>query len=262
MYYTGQYITGTSFIYRLDPRIKLVAVVTLSMLILAANQPAVIFIGFCLVLLIFLTSMSWRLIWQSLQPLLFFIALIFLVHVLFTEGDIIFSISCLRISASGLAQGFSVSERFLCLIIAAILLTMTTQPSRIIAALTYILRPLKRLRVPVDDIAVMIMLAMRLMPILLSEKERIEIAQIARGYSPKRSGFVLRIKGFLFLVTSVLLGVFKRADMLAMAMEARNYRCGPRTSAVELRLARIDFIAIIYSVIFFVIFIALNLCFG
>ncbi len=152
--------------------------------------------------------------------------------------------------------------RFLCLIIAAILLTLTTTPSQMIVAIKYFLRPLKLLRVPVDDIAVMIMLALRLMPILLTEKERVEIAQKARGYNLRQSGLIMQIKAFLFLVSIVLSGVFRRADELALAMEGRNYQRGERTSLVELRLTSTDYFVLTFLGIFSVIFIALNCCFG
>jgi energy-coupling factor transport system permease protein len=146
--------------------------------------------------------------------------------------------------------------------VAAILLTLTTAPSQMIAAIKYFLRPLKLLRVPVDDIAVMIMLALRLMPILLTEKERVEIAQKARGYNLRRSGTIIRIKAFLSLTLTVLTGVFRRADELALAMEARNYQRGERTSLVELKLTSSDYLVLIFFCFSLVIFVALNSHFG
>jgi len=205
-----------------------------------------------------------RTIGQALRPLLFFIVLIFLVHALFNEGEALVSIPFFGISLSyaGLQQGFFVVWRFLCLIIAAVLLTLTTAPSQMIAAIKYFLKPLKLLRVPVDDIAVMIMLALRLMPILLTEKERIETAQKARGYNLRQSGFIIRIKAFLSLTLTVLTGVFRRADELALAMEARNYQRGERTSLVELKLTSSDYLVLIFLGVFLVIFVALNSHFG
>jgi energy-coupling factor transport system permease protein len=142
------------------------------------------------------------------------------------------------------------------------MLTMTTVPSQIIAAIKYFLKPLKRLRVPVDEFAVMIMLALRLMPILLAEKERIDTAQQARGYNFHRAGFVNRGKAFLSLTQMILLGVFKRADELALAMDARNYQRGERTSFVELKFTSSDYLAIISLGFLLVIFVALNSYFG
>jgi len=264
MYHTGSYITGGTIIYRLDPRIKLAAVIVLSIVILAAKPLPSIFLGLVLFSLAFFSGISLRTIGQAFKPLLFFIVLIFLVHALFTESDAFFTIPYLGLSLSraGLSAGFLVTWRFLCLILAAVLLTMTTQPAQIIAAIKYYLHPLKLLRVPVDVIAVMIMLALRMMPVLLGEKERIEIAQRARGYNWKKSGFILRTKAFLSLTAAVLLSVFRRADELAMAMEARNYQQDTRTSFVELKMVSTDFMALFFLSVFIFIFIALNRCFG
>jgi len=265
MYHTGSYIAGTSFLHHIDPRIKLASVVGLSIIILAVKPLPSMFIGLVLFLLVFICGISLKTIGQALKPLIFFIVLIFLAHALFTtEGDSLFMVPYvgLSLSRAGLVQGFFVSWRFLCLIVAAVLLTMTTQPSGMIAAVKFFLRPLKLLRVPVDNIAVMIMLALRLMPVLLEEKDRIEIARIARGYNVRRLSFTLHIRAFLSLATRILLSVFKRADELAAAMEARNYQLAPRTSFVELRLTTADFIVLFFLGIFIIIFIALNFCFG
>lgn len=264
MYHTGSYITGKSFLHQIDPRIKLGFVVGLSIIILTVNPLTSLFIGLVLFLLVFLGGISLRTVGQALQPLIFFIVLIFLVHAFWTSGDSLFVVPYigLSLSGAGLAQGFFVSWRFLCLIVAAVLLTMTTQPSRIIAAVKFFLQPLKLLRIPVDNIAVMIMLALRLMPVLLAEKDRREIARSARGYNIRPLRFILRIRAFLKLTTRILLSVFQKADELAAAMEARNYQLAPRTSFVELRLTNSDFIVLFFLVIFLVIFIALNLRFG
>lgn len=264
MYHTGSYITGESFLHRMDPRIKLGFTVGLSIIILTANPLTSMAVGLALFLLVFICGISLPVIGQALQPLLFFIVLIFLAHSFFTPGASLFVIpyTGLSLSGAGLAQGFFVSWKFLCLIVAAILLTMTTQPSRMIAAIKFFLQPLKLLRIPVDSIAVMIMVALRLMPVLLAQKDQMEIARRARGYNGRKLSFLLRIRAFLLLTTRILLSVFQRADELAAAMEARNYQLASRTSFVELRMTRTDFIGLFFLGIFLVIFIALNFCFG
>lgn len=264
MYHTGSFIKGQSLLYNLDPRVKLAATICLSVFILWVKPLTAFVIGIALFCAALAGDIRLRTIGQALRPLLFFIVLIFLVHALFDEGDTIISIPFFGISLSyaGLQQGFFVVWRFLCLIVAAVLLTMTTAPSQMIAAIKYFLKPLKLLRVPVDDIAVMIMLALRLMPILLTEKERVETAQKARGYNLRQSGIIIRIKAFLSLTLTVLTGVFRRADELALAMEARNYQRGNRTSLVELKLTSSDYLVLIFLGFFLVIFVALNSHFG
>jgi biotin transport system permease protein len=260
MYHTGSFIKGQSLLYNLDPRVKLAITISLSVFILWVKPLAVFVIGSTLLLAALASGIRLRTIGQALRPLLFFITLIFLVHALFSEGKTLSSIPLLGISISyaGLQQGFFVVWRFVCLIIAAVLLTMTTAQSEMIAAIKYFLKPLKRLRVPVDDIAVMIMLALRLMPVLLTEKERVETAQKARGYHSRRSVFIVRIKAFLSLALNVLTGVFRRADELALAMEARNYQRGERASLAELKLTSFDYLVLVFIGVLIVIFVALN----
>jgi energy-coupling factor transporter transmembrane protein EcfT len=264
MYHTGSFVRGESLFYGLDPRVKLAATICLSVFILWVQPLTAFVIGTALMFAVLAAGINLRTIGQALKPLLFFIVLIFLVHALFNEGDALIRIPFFGISLSlaGLQKGFFVVWRFLCLIIAAVLLTMTTAPSQMIAAIKYFLKPLKRLYVPVDDIAVMIMLALRLMPILLSEKEKVETAQKSRGYNLHRSGLMVRTKVFLSLALTVLTGVFRRADELALAMEARNFQRGERTSFVELKLASADYLVLIVLGFFLVIFVALNSQFG
>jgi len=266
MYHTGSFIKGQSLIYKLDPRVKLSVAVIFSVFILWVKSPLALVSGTVLLFATLISGISLRTIWQALKPLLFFIALIFIVHVFFSEdgNKELLKIPFFRFSFSeaGLKQGFFVVWRFLCLIVAAVLLTMTTAPSQMIASIKYFLKPLKKLRVPIDDLVVMIMLALRLMPILLTEKERLETAQQARGYDLYKSGFIMRVKSFLLLASKVLVGVFRRADELALAMEARNYQRGERSSLVELKLTSSDYPVIFFLISFLVIFVALNLHFG
>ena len=260
MYHTGSFIKGQSLLYNLDPRVKLAATISLSVFILWVKPLTAFIIGSALLFAALASGIRLRTIGQAIKPLLFFIALIFLVHALFNESKTLVSIPFLGISIAyeGLQQGFFVVWRFLCLIMAAVLLTMTTAPSAMIAAIKYFLKPLKLLSVPVDDVAVMIMIALRFMPILLTEKERVETAQKARGYNLGRSGSVIRIKAFLSSILTILTGVFRRADELALAMEARSYHRGERTSLVELRLNSSDYLVLVFLGISLVIFLALN----
>jgi energy-coupling factor transport system permease protein len=266
MYHTGSFVKGQSLIYHLDPRLKLAATVCLSVFILWVKPPVAFMTGIALFCAALSSGISLRTIGEAVKPLLFFILLILLVHIFFNENEsgVLIKNSFLRLSFSfaGLQQGVLVVWRFLCLIMAAVLLTMTTAPSQMIAAIKYFLQPLKKLRAPVDEFAVMIMLALRLMPILLAEKERIDTAQKARGYNVRRAGFIIKIKSFLSLTRRVLLGVFRRADELALAMESRNYQRGDRASFVELKFTRSDFLVIFFLGFFLVIFVALNSHFG
>ncbi|HOU49931.1 MAG: energy-coupling factor transporter transmembrane protein EcfT [Smithella sp.] len=266
MYHTGSFIRGESLIYDLDPRVKLVAAFVFSIFILWIKPAVALVSGIALLLAALAGGLSLRVIGQSIKPFWFFIALIFIVHVFFSEnqgqGAAATTFLSLSFSRTGFQEGFWVIWRFFCLVLAAVLLTMTTAPSQLIAAIKYFLKPLRKLRAPVDDLAVMIMLALRLMPILLTEKERIETAQRARGYDLPHSGLVTKIKVFLRSTLKILLGVFRRADEIALAMESRNYRRGERSSLVELKLTSSDYPVIFFLLFFFFIFVAINSHFG
>jgi len=262
MYHTGSFVKGSSLLHTLDPRLKLAATVCFSIFILWVKPPLALFMGMAVLILALGSGIRWKTIAAAFRPLLFFIVLIFLVHVFFGEKDgvPVMTIPVLGLpwSPAGAREAFFVVCRFLSLIITAVLLTMTTVPSQIIAAIKFFLTPLKMLHVPVDDLAFMISLALRFMPFLLNEKERIDDAQKVRGYHLAKAGIVLRIKSFVSLILNILLGVFRRADELSLAMEARNYRRGSRTSLTELRFIRADYLAGIIFLFSLFIFVALN----
>lgn len=254
MYRAGTFISEESFVHRLDARLKLAAVVSLSVFIIWAKPLTILFMGGCLFCAVLSAKITLRTLGQAIKPLLFFIVLIFLAHALFSRNDGSFP----GISASGMREGFVVTWRFLLLITAALLLTMTTVPAQIIAALKYFLRPLKHLRVPVDDIVVMIMLALRMMPFLLWQKNKIEKAQLARAYDWRRSSLRRRVGAFLSLIIALLRGLFRRADELALAMEARNYARGERSSFVVLKMKPADYRTAFVFAVMLLIFMALN----
>jgi len=265
MYHAGSYAFGQSFIHRLDPRVKLAAVVGLSVLLLWIAEPLSLFLGAALLVLARLGGIKIKTVAEAVRPLLFFILLIFAVHLLFHEsGDAVIRLPYVGIplSVSGAQKAFFVTWRFVSLLVAALLLTMTTPPSHLIAAVKWFLRPLKKLRLPVDDIAVMLTLALRLLPVLLREKERAEMAQKARGGPSDGVGFTGRLKIFMSLTLSVLLGVFRRADDLAAAMEARNYRRGGRSSFVELSMKSSDEIALLVIFTLTLFLLVINSRFG
>ena len=266
MYHTGSFIKGQSRVHHLDPRLKLAATILFSLVVLRLEQPVIYAAGVALFLLALACGISLRTIGQSIKPLLFFMALIFVTHLFFGErkNDVAinnalfgFSFSC-----SGLQQGFLVLWQFVCLMVVAVLLTMTTAPSQLVAAIRYYLRPFAGLRLPVDDVAVMIMLAFRMMPILLAEKERMEHARSARGFDPRRSGLLAGVKSFVLLTSKIISGVFRRADEIALAMDARNYQRRERSSFAELKFASADYLIMVVLCFSLVSFVPLNLYFG
>jgi energy-coupling factor transporter transmembrane protein EcfT len=143
----------------------------------------------------------------------------------------------------GLVQGAYVTWQFAGLVIGAAILTMTTLPSDLVGGIERLLRPLSRIGIPSQEIAVMVAMAFRFMPMLLEEYERLRMAQMARGADFATGGITDRIRAVALLAVPLMLSAFRRADELIMAMEARGYRRGPRTSLHELRMTGTDLAA-------------------
>jgi energy-coupling factor transporter transmembrane protein EcfT len=163
-------------------------------------------------------------------------------HLFLTDGKPLLSLSPLplRITQEGLIQGAYVTWQFAGLVIAAAVLTMTTLPSDLVGGIERLLRPLSRVGIPSQDIAVMIAMALRFIPMLSEEYDRIRMAQMARGADFTTGGPTLRIRAVAALAAPLLLSAFRRADELVQAMEARGYRRGPRTSLREMKLTKTD----------------------
>jgi energy-coupling factor transporter transmembrane protein EcfT len=238
----GQYLPGDTVVHRLDPRVKILSVVALGPLIFGATPAEVALISALLILLSGAARLTPRAALRALQPVLLFMALIFLVHLLFTPGRPLLSLAPLPLSITreGLSQGAYVTWQFACLVLAAAILTLTTPPSALVAGIERLLRPFKRVGIPSQDIAIMIAMALRFVPLLLQEYERLRMAQMARGADFSTGSFSMRTRAVTVLAVPLLLAAFRRADELATAMEARGYRRGPRTTLRELALSGRD----------------------
>ena len=238
----GQYLPGDTLIHRLDPRVKIVSVMALSLLIFAATPAAIVLISLFLAAVIRVARLTLARTAAALRPVAIFMALIFLTHLLGTEGTPLFTFSPLpfAITREGLAQAATVTWQFAALVIGAAVLTMTTLPSDLVGGIERLLRPLARVGIPSQEIAVMMALAFRFVPILLEEYDRLRMAQMARGADFTTGSVRLRMRAATALVVPLLLSAFRRADELTLAMEARGYRRGPRTTLHELKLTRVD----------------------
>ncbi|MDA8124357.1 MAG: energy-coupling factor transporter transmembrane component T [Deltaproteobacteria bacterium] len=228
----GQFIDGRSFGHRLDARVKILSVVLLSVLVLQAQGGEALLLTAFLALIVPLSKVRFRLVLEALRPLWFFAALLFGLHLFFTEGTPLLRLPLvpLTITDEGLVRGSLVAWQFLILASWGALLSMTTAPTDLVFGLERLLRPLKRLRVPTQDIAVMVSLALRFVPTLQEEYERIRTAQAARGADLGTGTLVAKCKALVALVVPLLFSALRRADELADAMEARGYAGGERTT--------------------------------
>jgi len=238
----GQYLPGDTPLHRLDPRVKIGAVMVLSILIFAAAPAGIALISLFLAAVIRMAGLTAARTAAALRPVAIFMALIFFLHLFGTEGRPLIALSPLplAITREGLSQAAQVTWQFAALVIGAAVLTTTTLPSDLVGGIERLLRPLGRVGIPSQEIAVMIALAFRFVPILLEEYDRLRTAQMARGADFTTGSLRLRWRAATALAVALLFSAFRRADELTLAMEARGYRRGPRTTLHELKMTRTD----------------------
>lgn len=240
MHNLGQYIPGGTVIHRLDPRIKIASVFTLSILIFRANPIEAFAISVFLLLVLAIASFTWALIIDTVRPLWFFVFAIFLLHALFPDVPASSSALIPSLTVLGLCRGLFVIWQFICLVLCGAVLTVTTSPEELVGGIDKLLGPLRLLGVPTHDIAMMISVSLRLMPLLLEELERIKAAQAARGADIGAGRITARLKAAAALPAPLIISAIRRADELADAMEARGYRRAPRTALREMRITGLD----------------------
>lgn len=255
MIHLGQYQPGDTVIHRLDPRVKILSVIALSMIIFAATAAEIFCVSVFLAAVLHAVRMKAVHAAGALRPVALFMGLIFFVHLFFTEGHPILRLDPLpiRITREGLARGIYVTWQFACLVLAAAVLTRSTPPAGLVGGIERLLRPFSRIGVPSQDIAMMIAMALRFMPMLLEEYDRLRMAQMARGGDFMTGTLALRSRAVVSLTVLLLLSALRRADELAVAMEARGYRRGPRTALHELALSGRDLGASAAMVLFLLI---------
>ncbi|MEN6621881.1 MAG: energy-coupling factor transporter transmembrane component T, partial [Smithella sp.] len=192
----GEYRDGNSFIHRLDARVKIGATALLSILILQAQgwQIALLSTFLCIVCIVCRLKLSE--VRQAFKPLVWFALLLFLLHLFFTSGSVLFQIPYLpiKITWEGFSRGLFVSWQFVALAMSGAILAMTTPPSDLVCGLEHLLSPLKYIGIPVQDIAVMVSMALRFVPTLLNEYDRIKTAQTARGTYMERGRLDRKLK--------------------------------------------------------------------
>jgi energy-coupling factor transporter transmembrane protein EcfT len=255
----GEYVPADTIIHRLDPRVKILSVVALSPVVFGAKGVQIALISAFLAAIIGTARMTPTEAFRALKPVAVFMAMIFLVHLLFTEGRPLLTLFPLplRITREGLAQGLTVTWQFAVLVLSAAVLTRTTPPSGLVGGIERLLRPFRLIGIPSQDIAVMIAMGLRFMPMLLEEYDRLRMAQMARGADFSAGSLAQRKRAVAALAVPLLLSAFRRADEIVVAMEARGYRRGERTTLRELVFSGCDLAAFVSLAAFFAVTLAL-----
>ncbi|MGE7186704.1 energy-coupling factor transporter transmembrane component T family protein [Peribacillus sp. NPDC006672] len=224
----GRYVPADSLIHKMDPRAKLLLVfLFVCVIFLANNVVSYGLLAVFTILLIGLSKIPLRYLYNGLKPIFFLIVFTFLLHILFTkEGELLFEYGWFEIYEGGLIQGLFISVRFTLLILVTSLLTLTTTPISITDGMEELLGPLKKWKMPVHELALMMSIALRFIPTLMEETEKIMKAQTARGVDFSSGPIKDRVKSIVPLLVPLFVSSFKRAEELATAMESRGYRGG------------------------------------
>jgi energy-coupling factor transport system permease protein len=229
----AQYYPGTSAVHRLDPRAKFVAVAALAVALFVRDSFASLAVFAVAAAIAYALSgvpVVW--FWRAFRPLLWLVGLTFLAQLIISPGPPFFSLGFVHVSWEGLELAAYLSLRLVVLVLIGSVLTLTTPPLALADGLAWLGRPLRRLRVPTDELALMVTIALRFIPTLLVELDTIMRAQRARGADFRRGGLITRGRALVPVLVPLFVMSFRRADDLALAMEARCYRPG----AVRTRL--------------------------
>ncbi len=242
----GQYCEGSSVVHRLDPRAKIIiSIIYIVAIFLAKSVSAFALLTLSTLGLVFLTGISPRLILKSMRPLLFIILFTSIINIFWIKGEtLLVSFSVINIYLEGIVNAILIVLRIMLLITAtSLFLTYTTTPLALTDALESLLSPLKKLHVPVHEFAMMMTIALRFIPTLIEETQKIIAAQTARGADFSSGNIISRAKALIPILIPLFISAFRRADELAVAMECRCYTGGVgRTRMNRLRSSGRDWV--------------------
>src|SRR5699024_1787488 len=244
----GQYVPGNSIIHKLDPRTKMIIIFFFVIFVFFANNKwSYGLLSLFVIVSIIMTRVPFRFILKGLIPIWFLIIFTFFIHFFLTQDrPVAFELFICKIHVGGIMKGLVISLRFGLLVLMTSLMTLTTTPIEITDAIESLLGPLTKVKFPVHELALMMSISLRFIPTLMQETDKISKAQASRGVDFKTGPIKERIKAIVPLLVPLFVSAFKRAEELAMAMEARGYQGGDgRTKLRDLQYRAIDYGAFI-----------------
>ncbi|MFA5449396.1 MAG: energy-coupling factor transporter transmembrane component T [Clostridia bacterium] len=257
----GQYYPADSFTHKLDPRAKLIFVTAyITAVFLVKSLYSYIPIGIFLIATVLVSRIPLKSILKSLRAILFIVIFTAALNVFFnTDGNVLVSWWVIKITDGGLLFALRMALRLVLLVIGTTLLTLTTTPMNITDGMESLMKPLKVVKFPVHDIALIMSIALRFIPILMEEVDKIIMAQKARGAAFDSGGLIKRARALLPVLIPLFVSAFRRADELALALDARCYNATPkRTKLKELKFTSRDLVAAVFIVMLIVAVVAVN----
>ncbi len=250
----GQYFTGNSVLHRADPRSKLIfSLLYIVILFFAKSLAAFVFAALFTVILIFVSGVPFKVVLRAVKPLSFIILFTAFLNIFWTKGEtLLFEWSFIHVYLEGVIFAAFMAVRIILLVVGmCVSLTYTTTPLALTDGIEQLLNPLKKIKVPVHDFAMMMTIAMRFIPTLIEETDKIMDAQKARGADFESGGLMKKAKALIPILIPLFVSAFKRADDLATAMECRCYRGGEgRTKLKELRYGKCDLVILALGAVF------------
>lgn len=257
----GQYFPGSSFVHRMDPRAKILLMICYVVtLFMAKTVTAYLFLMVATAIVIGLTRISLKFYLRGLKPLLFIMAFTAILNMLYSDGDPLFTFWVFSVSWNGILNGIFMIVRIVMMVLTMSVLTYTTSPLLLTGGLERLMFPLSYLHVPVHDFAMMMTIALRFIPTLLEETEKIMNAQKARGADFESGSLVRRAKAMIPILIPLFVSAFRRAEELAVAMECRCYDGDfkGRTRFVEYRFSWRDLAALLFCAVILALTIVFN----
>ncbi|WP_425539786.1 energy-coupling factor transporter transmembrane component T family protein [Microaceticoccus formicicus] len=248
----GQYLPTDSIIHKLDPRIKIGIIGLFMVAVFLVNSIYLyipIFLGLILVMIAAKISPSYVI--KGIKPLRFIIILTFLINALVTPGEVLAQFWIFTLTKEGLLRASFMAIRLILLVMGTSMLTLTTSPIELTDGLESLFNPLKRFGFPAHELAMMMTIALRFIPTLIEESDKIMKAQMARGADFESGNLIDRAKNLVPLLVPLFINSLRRADELATAMEARCYRGGEgRTRLNELKTTGKDYVALVIVILY------------
>lgn len=254
----GQFYPVESPVHKLDPRIKIISMLVfiISLFFVDNYTPYIVVIAF-LFLIIKESKIPLRLVIKGIRPLRWILIITFIINLLFIPGKIIFTLGFINITQEGLNTAIVMAIRLIFLVMGTSMLTLTTSPIEMTDGIESLLNPLRKIGVPSHEIAMMMTIALRFIPTLIEETDKIMKAQMARGADFESGNVMNRARNLVPLLVPLFINSFRRADELAVAMESRCYRGGEgRTKFRQLKITKTDYIALLVTILFMIIILA------
>ena len=248
----GQYFPGSTIVHRLDPRTKLIlTIVYIVALFMMNGVIAYLFMITVLIACLAVSKIKPKAALRGLKPILFVLLFTAILQIFFGRGEhVVFEFRRIVITREGLMGAAFMVTRLIMLIVGTFLLTYTTSPIALTDGIEKILNPLKKIKLPIHELAMMMSIALRFIPTLIEETDKIISAQKSRGADFETGGLIKRAKAVLPIIIPLFISAFRRADELAIAMESRCYHGGEgRTRMKTLKTAARDYVALLCGAI-------------